>query len=129
MILKRVRSMAIIRKKPTPKATVKIRTWSGMAGTCRARTVRSGSAMVTMTPMAKKTSITSPIRRVRVRREPRASPRGIMAISAPNENSPIPTISSTAPARKSRKVPMGMGMRTTLSTRTMAVMGSTEARA
>ena len=120
--------MASTRKKPTPAATVKIRTLSGMAGTCRASTARSGSAMVTITPIAKKTTTTRPMRRVRVRRAPKASPMGIIAISAPREKRPIPKISSTAPARKSSRVPMGTGMTVRLSASTMAVMGSTEER-
>ena len=128
MTLKRVRSMARTRKKPTPAATVRIRTRSGMAGTCRARTVRSGSATVTITPMAKKTRTTRAMFRVRVSREPMASPMGIIAISAPREKRPIPTISSTAPARKRSSVPMGIGIRVALRTRTMAVMGKTEER-
>ena len=38
--------MATIRKKPTPAATVKISARFGIAGTCPAKTERSGSAMV-----------------------------------------------------------------------------------
>ena len=47
------RSRAITRNSPTPAATVRISTWLGMAGTCWASTVRSGSAMVMSMPRAK----------------------------------------------------------------------------
>ena len=69
------------------------------------------------------------MRRVRVSREPMASPMGIIAISAPREKRPIPRMSSTAPAKNSSTVPMGMGTTVTLRASRMAVMGSTEERA
>ena len=60
---------------------------------------------------------------------PTPSPMGIMAMSAPRENSPIPTTRRMAPRRNIIKVPAGIsGARVKLSTSTMAVMGSTEER-
>ena len=45
------------KKIPTPTATVKISTRFGMAGTCVARTVRSGSAIVIIIPIIKQIKI------------------------------------------------------------------------
>ena len=59
---------------------------------------------------------------------PMASPMGIMDMSTPRVNRPIPTTSSTAPKRKSTMVPGVRGATVMLITITMAVMGSTEAR-
>ena len=51
---------------------------------------------------------------------------GIMAISAPREKKPMPTISNAAPSRKSISVPMGMGASVKESSRTIMVIGSTD---
>ena len=51
-----VRSIDITKNSPTPAATVMIMTISGTAGTCRANTCRSGSAIVTVTPIKKQIS-------------------------------------------------------------------------
>ena len=56
---------------------------------------------------------------------PTPCPRGVMAISAPSWNSPMPTIRRTAPVRKSVRVPTSNGTRVMLSSRTITVIGNT----
>ena len=56
------------------------------------------------------------------------SPMGIMDMSTPRVNSPIPTTNSTAPKRNSTMVPGVRGATVILMISTMAVMGSTEAK-
>lgn len=58
-------------------------------------------------------------------RPPTSSPMGIMAMSAPRVNSPMPTISSAAPARNSINGASGMGVIVTHRAITIKVMGST----
>ena len=60
---------------------------------------------------------------------PTPSPMGIMAMSAPREKKPMPTINRMAPSRNIISVPTGIsGARVKLSASTMAVMGMTEER-
>lgn len=54
---------------------------------------------------------------------------GVMDSSVPREKKAVPTISMTAPTRKSTSVSSGMGSMVMLSSSTMAVMGRTEVRA
>ena len=100
----------------------------GTEGSCWASTCRSGSAMVTTTPSTKHTTRGMPTRRARLICTPMPSPMGIMDMSTPRENSPIPTTSRMAPKRKSTMLPGVRGATVTLMASTMAVMGSTEAR-
>ena len=58
---------------------------------------------------------------------PTTSPMGIMDMSTPMVNSPIPPTSSTAPKRNRTKTALSSGATVIDSSRTMAVMGSTEA--
>ena len=60
---------------------------------------------------------------------PTRSPMGVMAVSAPRVKRPMPTISSAAPIKKASSVAVGRGATVKLSTSTIAVMGTTEARA
>ena len=121
-----MRSNASTRKTPTPAATVRMSTVSGTDGICAASTVRSGSAIVTSTPMRKQTGMSTDSFLDLVRWEPMRSPIGIMDRSAPSVNSPMPAMSSTAPSRKSQKVPAGSGESSRWISTTIPVTGSTE---
>ena len=125
----RMRSRATTRKAPTPTATAPISTGPGTLGTCSASTWRSGSEMVTTTPIKKLTATTTQSFRDRVIWTPTRSPMGVMAISAPRVKRPMPAISRTAPIKKASSVSVGTGEMVKHSASTMAVMGSTEARA
>ena len=57
------------------------------------------------------------------------SPMGVMAVSAPRENRPMPRITITAPIRKASSVSVGMGATVKLRISTITVMGTTEAKA
>ena len=85
--------------------------------------------MVTTTPIKKLTDTTTHSFRDRVIWAPTRSPMGVMAISAPSVKSPMPRINSTAPIKKASSVSAGTGEIVKLSTTTMAVIGSTEAKA
>ena len=124
--LNRVRSIDTTKNSPTPAATDKIITISGTAGTCRASTCRSGSAMVTTAPIKKQIAATPASFQPPPSLRPIWSPMGIMAMSAPSEKKPIPTISMPAPSKNSTIVPLGMGASVKLSASTITVMGSTE---
>ena len=100
---------------------------SGTPGVCAARTVRSGSAMVMITPMMKQDRAMIPTRLDLVSWMPTFSPMGIIAISAPSVKSPMPTISRNAPIKKSMSVPVGMGVMVMHSSITIAVTGRTAA--
>ena len=97
-----------------------------MAGTWLARTCRSGSATVMITPIRKLMATMTHTFLERVISLPTASPRGIMDISEPRENSPMPTISRRLPTRKAIMALLDTGVTVKHSSRTMAVMGSTE---
>ncbi len=84
--------------------------------------------MVTTVPMRKQISATEASRQPPPSFPPICSPMGIIAISAPREKKPIPTISIAAPSKKSIRVPVGMGARVKLRSSTMTVTGSTEVR-
>ena len=123
-----IRTWATTRKKPTPTATTKIRVMLGTEGNCSASTCRSGSAMVTTKPSTKQTTSGITTRRALLICTPMPSPMGIMDMSTPRVNSPIPTTNSTAPKRNSTMVPGVKGATVILMISTMAVMGSTEAK-
>ena len=114
------------RKTPTPPATVMISIKSETASTCPANTCRSGSAIVVIRPSKKQTGTAKESLRSRVICFPTPSPIGIMAMSAPREKSPIPTIKSTAPTRKSISISAGMGTINALSTTTKREIGVTD---
>ena len=128
-IFSRLRTAASTRNTPTPTATVTIIVRSGTAGTCLASTCRSGSATVMATPISRQTAISPPTFLDLASWPPMASPMGIMAISAPREKKPIPTISITAPMRNIIMVPTGSGASVKLNSNTMAVIGNTEDKA
>ena len=122
----RIRSRAMTRKTPTPRATDQMITLFSIAGTWPARTCRSGSATVMMTPMRKLMPTMTHTFLERVISLPTASPRGIMDISDPRENRPMPTISSRLPIRNAIIALLDTGVTVKHSSSTMAVMGSTE---
>ena len=95
--------MASARNSPTPTATVMINTMFGTDGTCPARTCRSGSDTVMMTPMRNPVSRTVSSFFILEICTPTPSPSGVIAISAPSWKKPMPTISTTEPASASRK--------------------------
>lgn len=122
-----MRAWATTRKKPTPMATARIRVMLSTEGSCSASTCRSGSAMVTTTPRTKQTSSGSSTRLVLLICTPMPSPMGVMDMSTPRENSPMPNTRSIAPNRNKTMVPGVSGAMVTLMASTMAVMGRTEA--
>ena len=95
-----IRNMQTARKNPTPIPTVISSTPLLIWGTVSARTCKSGSATVTATPRAKLTTRISGRFFVFVMAVPILFPIGVMEISAPRENIPIPKITSSAPRRK-----------------------------
>ena len=56
---------------------------------------------------------------------PIPSPSGLIAISAPSWNIPIPTINKTAPTKNITMAPVPSGTRKMLKSRTIPVIGST----
>ena len=125
---KRMRSRAMTRKTPTPRATDQMMTLLGMEGTCSARTCRSGSATVMSTPMRKLRSTMTEIFREEVISLPTYSPRGIMDISEPMVKRPMPRISRMPPTRNAIMALLETGVRTKHSRVTMPMMGRTETR-
>ena len=90
---------ASIKKIPTPRPTVTINKVVLLfitSFTCCASTDKSGSATVIKTPITKQTSNASQIFLVLISDDPICSPIGLIAISAPKLNKPIPTIKKTA---------------------------------
>ena len=118
--------MQTLRNSPTPTATVTMSTGVSMWGTLTASTWRSGSETVMATPSRKLSSSTSHSLRVFIMREPTRLPMGVMAISAPSVNSPIPATSSSAPMKKSSIRSTDMGISTKQTTLTMSTRGKTE---
>ena len=90
-----------------------------------ARTCKSGSAMVMITPITKQTRTRMGSRLVFMIWEPTPSPKGVMDISAPSWKKAMPIISMKAPTRNMAMVPVSMGTMKILSNSTMTVMGTT----
>ena len=109
-------------------ATDRISTRSGTPGVCPARTDRSGSAMVMITPIIKQEMAIMPSLFDLASRAPTFSPMGIMAISAPRVKKPMPMMSRNAPIRNSIIGARGIGVIVLHNSSTMAVMGSTAER-
>jgi hypothetical protein len=124
-----VRRTDTTRNSPTPAATVQMSTGFGIPGTWVASTVRSGSATVTRTPTRKNTAAIRDTRLLRASFRPKASPIGIMAISAPRVNSPIPTTRSTAPAKNSSRVSRDTGAAVIARSKMIRLTGNTLDRA
>ena len=124
-----IRSSAIARKMPTPKATERIRIILGTDGTCCARTCRSGSEMVMIKPNKKDRAITADSFLVRVMQLPTRSPIGVMDISAPNVKNIIPVIRRTAPSKKHSRILGEMGAMLKDSSSTIPMIGPTAIRA
>ena len=122
-----IRAMAIAINVPTPNATARINTMFGMAGTCSARTTRSGSANVMMMPKINPMISGSANRFDLLSSIPIPSPMGVMATSAPNVNKPMPTTNKIAPNRNNTKVPGVIGVKVILNISTIAVIGRTDA--
>ena len=76
-------------------------------------------------PIKKQPSTISQSFFVRIMPVPRPRPSGVIAISAPSSNRPMPTISSAAPPRNSASVPTSIGTSVRLSASTISVMGKT----
>ena len=107
---------------------MRISTRLGIAGTCPASTVRSGSATVMSIPSRKAAARGRSLLLARLMVTPMALPIGVIDISTPRVNIPTPTISRKEPKRNSTSTPGVRGTMVMLSARTMAVMGSTEDR-
>ena len=84
--------------------------------------------MVTTMPKMKQSSSGASTRLALLICTPMPSPIGVMDISTPRENNPIPNTSSNAPNKNKTIVPGVSGAMVTLMASTMAVMGSTEER-
>ena len=112
-----MRSMAIVRKITSTIFSISL--------TCSARICKSGSAIVTMTPMTKLIKAISQIFLLFVRVAPTFCPMTSMDISAPSANSAVPTISSNTPREKSRKVPVFKGVSVSDNPSTIKAMGNT----
>ena len=80
-----------------------------------------------ITPRRKASTRTTQSFRLFVIAGPTRSPMGDMAISAPRLKNIIPTVRSTAPARKQSRIPEGTGTSAKHSTKTIPAIGSTAA--
>ena len=88
-------------------------------------TCKSGSARVTITPMSRLiTTMGSRLLDLEIC-PPMPSPKGLMDISDPSWNIPMPTISRMAPTTNMTTEPVSSGTRKMLSSRTIPVIGST----
>ena len=114
------------RNTPTPTATDQMITLFSMAGTWLASTCRSGSATVMIMPMRKPTTVMIHTFFRRVISEPTACPSGIMDISDPSVNSPMPAISITPPSRNATMALLGTGAMVKHSTSTISITGNTD---
>ena len=94
-----------------------------------ARTVRSGSDIVIITPSRKLTKTITHTLFDLVMHEPTLLPIGVIAVSAPTVKNAIPTISITAPVRKDTSILLGIGAIVKHSRSTITVIGSTDVRA
>ena len=120
--------MAIAKKMPTPKDTVRINTIFGTPDTCPARICRSGSEMVTRIPMIKLRKAISHTCFAFPRKEPIFVPKGCMDISAPMVKMASPAIRQSTPIKNSKKVLVLSGVSVTPNSKTMAAMGKMEVR-
>ena len=124
-----MRKRASTRNVPTPPATDRIKIMLGTAGTCPARTCRSGSEMVIMKPSKKAVIMIRARLRLFVRADPTRSPMGVMDISAPRVKNIIPARIRTAPMRKHKRMLGEMGAMEKHKASTMQMMGRTAWRA
>ena len=106
--------------------TVSINTKLSICGTVSARTCKSGSATVIATPSIKLTTKIKTRFFDFVKEEPIFVPIGVIEISAPKSNKPIPTIIITAPIKKDSKSPDGNGAILKHNKVTITTMGRTE---
>ena len=120
-----MRSIAIMRKRPMPTETVITITILSMSFTCSARICRSGSAMVTMTPITKLTKAINQTFLLLVSVAPTFWPMTSMDMSAPSANSAVPTTNSKTPMQKSRKTPVCSGVSVIARPKTIRAMGNT----
>ena len=120
-----IRRSATTRKIPTPVATARMITMLGTAGTCSARTCRSGSDTVMIKPRTKPRITITHSFLERVMLLPTRSPMGVMAISAPRVKNIIPITSITAPIIYSSIMPGEMGTMVKHSASTIMMIGST----
>ena len=60
---------------------------------------------------------------------PTYSPIGVIAVSAPSVNKPIPTVTNNAPTIKTKNIPLSMGAMVKHNAKTIAVIGKTEENA
>ena len=119
-----MRSIAMIKKIPTPTETVRISSISGIsADTCFARICKSGSETVTITPMRKLINAISHTFFELPSVAPSLLPRGCMDISAPMVNTESPMIRQKMPMRNKRKVPVAIGVMVTAKITTIAAIG------
>ena len=114
------------RKNPTPTPTVTSKTVLLICGTVCASTWRSGSAIVTAKPRMKLTIIISGRERDFVIAVPSFEPIGVIEVSAPRENRPMPTTTKIAPTRKLRNKSVSIGETLKHSSTTMTNIGRTE---
>ena len=116
------------KNKPTPTPMDRISVHFPITPlSCPANTDKSGSAMVINRPMAKQTPSNSLTLPERVSAEPACSPMGVMAISAPKLNRPIPKISKTEQIENTvSSVALSSIQPISRSRRTMADTGKTD---
>ena len=114
------------RKRPTPSATLIIRTVFGIDGTCSASTCKSGSAIVTMMPKTKQISTGKMIFLLFPSCVPMPSPIGSIEMPEPIVNKLIPTISMSVPNKNITRTPEFIGASVMLNIKTIANIGSTD---
>ena len=116
------------KKIPTPTPTVTISNVPSISpAVWVASTVRSGSATVINTPIKKHTNIKTPTLLERESPAPTCSPIGVIAMSAPKLNRPIPTINTNAEIKNtvvSVRLKFTNGVK--FNSNTIAVTGNTD---
>ena len=96
-----------------------------VSSTWVASTCRSGSLIVIIKPSRKATTSIRATFLLLVNRAPIRSPIGPIAISAPLENSIMPTMTNTPPSKNANNTLVGTGATVRESTRTIAIIGKT----
>lgn len=110
---------------PTPTDIIKVYLFI-VCDNCSAKTVKSGSETVIKTPTKKNTGIMSHNFLVLTTPVPTYSPIGVIAVSAPSVNSPIPTTTNKTHTINVKNVSDGIGAIVKHKRRTIKDMGSTE---
>ena len=121
-----MRSIATSKKMPTPTETVNIKSIFGTSDTWLARICRSGSEIVTSTPITKLIKAMSQVFPDFTRYAPTFAPMVCIDISAPIVNMESPNTRHATPNKNNKKVPGVIGVSEMASSATISAIGSTD---